>query len=172
MPSGEADSAFDTNIFLNILDALDPIVRDIVKFCDSVGPTDDQLVNIRSALRIGKGKAPHDADLQRKKWIVVAHWIDAYNKMEAGSPHQSETQLKKDIATLAGVSQTTALNHWKEFKLKNPQQERWAKHISDRGKIASGAKQYINQQRATVSVSGPVRRAPFQFGKGVQTKPR
>lgn len=165
IPSANAESVFGANIFLNILDALDPAIQDIVRFCQDPGPVDDQLPNIRSALRIGKHRAPSDAEKEKRKWHVVSLWIQAYLKMQAcQSGYKSETALKKEIASEAKVSESTALNHWKDLKKREPWQAKWAKEIAKRAKNLP--------VRPAAEAAKPTSRAPgkmkkLRFGKGV-----
>lgn len=165
IPFADADSVFDANIFLCILDALDPAIQDIVKFCEAPGPVDDQLPNIRSALRIGKHHAPSDSEIEKRKWHIVSLWCQAYIKMESHQDiYKSETALKKEIAAKAEVSESTALNHWKELKKNEPWQAKWAKQIATRAKNIDS--------RVDAGATKPTSKAPgkmkkITFGKGV-----
>ncbi len=132
--SGLALDEFEKNLaevlLLNILEELDPIIRDLLTFCKNPGKPDDQLPNLRSALRIGKGHSPYDSDLKEKQWEVEMCWITAYLTMQDDRIYRSQSKIADEICQKLGVSKSTAIKHWKDFCEKLPHQQKWAERIT------------------------------------------
>ena len=84
--AGTAPAAFaalnQEAISLRILGELDAVVDDLLTFCRSPGKPDDQLVNLRSALRIGRGHTPEDGQRESRSEQIMAKWIESYLLME------------------------------------------------------------------------------------------
>ena len=157
----EFDEAATELLWMDILDELDPIIQDLLKFCEKQIPVDDQLPNLRSALRIGKGYAPSDSLLPETRWRIEQRWVDAYLKMSRDGEYFSETKIKADIASCEGVSESTALNHWKALKKREPWQAKWATEISVLAKTA-GKKREASENGAVKKRSAK----KIVFGKG------
>ncbi len=151
-------------VMLNILNELDPVIADLLKFCNNSGPGSEQLVNLRSALRIGKGHAPSDSAAEMLKREVQAQWIAAYNEMEAEVVHISENCIADKVAKATGVSRATAISHWRALKSIAPSQARWALQIANRARISDAHRRIVAR---------PLRPKPtaklkrLTFGKGV-----
>lgn len=129
LPSEEFECASLTILRHRILEELDPVIKDILKFCENQPPVDDQLPNLRSALRIGKGHAPIDSIRIKIKWEVQQRWIAAYMTMQDTRVYVSANKLAANIANETGISAATAINHWNEKLASEPWQGKWAQEI-------------------------------------------
>ena len=130
IPFKEFEEAITDLLRLQILDELDPIIRDLLTFCENQPIVDDQLVNLRSALRIGKGRAPIDSSRAEIRWEIELRWINAFLEMQDTKHFVSENQMAKQISKALSVSVSTAVNHWREKKAVEPWQEKWAAEIA------------------------------------------
>ena len=130
IPIKEFEEAGTDLLRLQILDELDPIIRDLLTFCENQPKVDDQLVNLRRALRIGKGHAPIDSSMAEIRWEIQRRWINAFLEMQDTRHFVSENQMAKQISKALGVSVSTAVNHWREKKVVEPWQKRWAAEIA------------------------------------------
>ncbi len=116
---------------LHILKELDPIIKDLLTFCQKPPlDKDDQLPNLRSALRIGRGHTPSDSSRVEKQWEIERLWIKAYRDMETTRIYRSEEQILAEIAKAAGVGKTTALSCWRSLKEREPQQLKFSENIA------------------------------------------
>ncbi|CAG2136051.1 hypothetical protein [Cupriavidus numazuensis] len=148
---------------LQILEELDPVIKDLLRFCMNPGLGGDQLPNLRSALRIGgDGHAPSDSEQAERKWAVQERWIGAYLTMQETGIYRSQNDIARDIAKALGVSQRTAINHWTDKKLAEPWQASWALSIEMRAKTRAQRKVREQQSGETSR-----RRGKLTFGKGV-----
>lgn len=155
----------DELLMLQILAELDPLVSDLVTFCNAPGPVCDQLVNLRSALRIGKGHAPSDSAVAVRVWAICTEWVKAYGQMESDKIFLSENAIAEKIAQKIKVSRSTAINHWRELKTSQPAQAKWASEIAN---ISLGVKRRQASsatQLSTKKITAKSRR--ITFGKGV-----
>lgn len=150
-------------LMLQILSELDPVITDLMTFCKAPGLGADQLVNVRSALRIGKGHAPSDSKTAVRNWALWAEWIAAYGQMELDKIFISEGAIAKKIATKFGVSRSTAINHWKELKISEPGQAKWASETINR---ALGFKMHSARMNA-LPIKTPKGKQRITFGRGV-----
>lgn len=116
------------SVMLEILKELDPIIRDLLKFCEDPNSADDTLPKLRGVLRIGKGLSPYDVDLDRKEKHGVYLWYRTYVAMENGEiPFKSMSATAKDIAKELEVSVRTAFNYWERAKRERPLFTEWGK---------------------------------------------
>ena len=147
---------------LQILDELDPIIRDLLTFCDNQPKVDDQLVNLRSALRIGKGHAPIDSSRAEIRWKIELWWINAFLQMGDTNIYRSENDIAEDIVNVFGVSKSTAFNHWRDKKEREPWQAKWANEITRRAKSRKMAGKNVRAAPAKKVKT----RTRITFGKG------
>ena len=168
MEAGLSPEAFEQAaselLEMRILEELDPVIEDLLKFCKNPGQKDDQLPNIRSALRIGVRRAPSDSEKAERKWAIQQRWIDAYLAMQETGAVRSENSIADEIAKDFGVTRRTAINHWNDKKKAEPWQEKWASEIAQR---AEAQAERVAAQ--PVKKSLPKRRKRIAFGKGVQS---
>lgn len=136
IPIREFEELCTERLRLQILEELDPIVGDILAFCESETEGDQQLRVLREALRIDRGHSPYDSALAEKRWEIEQRWIGAYLSMQDSLTYRSENDIAKEIANLAGVSQRTAINYWSDKKNREPWQKKWAKQIANVAKLS------------------------------------
>ena len=136
---------------LQILEEMDPIIKDLLKFCESAYPQDDQLPQLRSALRIGNQHAPDDSRKIDKKWAIQQRWIDHYLAMQSARKHVSQNLIARAIAKEFGVSPRTAINHWQEKTRSQTWQLRWARDIELHAKARSAIVKKFGTDAGTFS---------------------
>lgn len=123
------DAAYAELIMLHILEELDPIMAELVSFCDLPPGKDDQLAALRSALRLGKGRTPADAKRTWQRWRAIPLWIEAYDAMQKTCTNRSDRDIAREIGRKLGVDWRTALRHWEEFGRRATWQAAWVSHI-------------------------------------------
>lgn len=153
--SGDRGRAYDEcetlttdSLMLAILDEMDAVVKDILKFCESPGKPDDQLPNIRSALRIGNGHAPDDAARRERRRLVIAEWVQSYLAMQDGAPFKTTKVISETIADKFSITPRTVKNHWTEFIAEFPEQGQWAKQIEEFARYRDDPKTQAAQRAA------------------------
>lgn len=114
---------------MSILDELDPIIRNLLQFCENQPSVDDQLVELRRALRIGKGTAPNESKAKERSWHIEKEWISAYVNMSETREFRSVDAIANEIANAMNISITTAKNYWNKKTRREPWVERWANEI-------------------------------------------
>jgi hypothetical protein len=144
---------------LDILDALDPVIDDLLmvcKVCEEGKPNSNEiLTELRSALRIGRGRSPCDAaqDTTRRKAIYL--WWQAFTASTTVSRSRSVTAAA--IAKELNISKRTALNYLEQGQRENPVLRRIVGETATRaGKVAD--------VKSPKSRTGP--RRGFTYGKG------
>lgn len=168
--SSEAyEQAASELVVIQILEELDPVIKDLLKFCTTTKKysQDEQLVQLRAALRIGDTKAPDDAARIERKWKVQQAWIDAYLEMQKSLKFRSQNAIAKEIANECGVSQSSAIQHWNAFKKTLPHQASWTERIE---KLLRPPKKTAKKERATPkNKSARPDRKRLDFGKGTKS---
>lgn len=123
-------------VMIQILEELDPIINDLLRFCEQPKRDDvDPAVQLNSALRIGKHHAPNDSFNVETRWAIEQKWIDAYLAMQDGGDHKSVDKIAQEIAKSMSITKETARNHWNAKKKREPWQANWAKQIEDGAKL-------------------------------------
>lgn len=148
-------------LWLGILRELDPIIKDLVRFCEAPGPVDDQLPNLRSALKIERGHSPYEAELAEQRWEVEYRWIQAYLKMGEERQYRSQNDIAGEISQAVGISKSTAINYWRNRKKLEPWQAEWAKQIEGMARLAGQHSKKAKQP----AVQTPRSTKNFTFGK-------
>jgi hypothetical protein len=169
--NGLLHERFNANLrelmMLKILSELDPVITDLLTFCKRPGAGADQLVNVRSALRIGKGHAPSDSEGAMRRQDVQRHWISAYCKMEMNSVFRSENSIADEVSANLGVSRATAINHWRQLKDSEPGQAKWAREVADMALSENRRRAHLDSQPGITKIVTGRRRITFGKGKGV-----
>ena len=141
IPISEFDEAISEVLHYRILEELDFVVQDLLRCCEnSQTDKDAQLVNLNSALRIGKHHSPHDAELAKKRWECVQGWIDAYLRMQETQQYESQSSIAKQLAASLGISKTTAINYWVDKMTCEPIQKHWRDEIVLQAKLTKTIK--------------------------------
>lgn len=140
---------------LQILEALDPIIRGLLDFCENQPEGKNQLSELRLLLQIDQGRGPNDNKDTQRRWAIEQLWIDAYLKMQETGQFRSENEIANDIARQMSVSSRTAKNHWDSMRKREkvPLQARWAKQIADRLKPLT-ARQKAGLHSAIAELAG------------------
>jgi hypothetical protein len=153
LPIAEANAARAELIMLHILGDLDQVIRDLLKFCKRPGPEDDQLPNLRSALRIGRGRSTQDVKLFKQRQAAIALWIQSYLDMQnyhsLKSPrkrsktkfYKSERAIGSEVAAALNIGLRTVLRYWAQFKQQEPHQGKWTSEIAMRARVSDGKKE-------------------------------
>jgi hypothetical protein len=128
VPTAEVNALVSELIMIDILSELDPIVRSLLNFCKRTYAQDEQLSNLRSALRIGRS-SPHDVKRLRNQIRAVALWSRAYSDMHKKKTYQSESVIAKQIAEKLHINSRSAIRYWHEFKKREPWQAEWIDQI-------------------------------------------
>lgn len=81
-----------------ILAKLDPVIQDLLKFCEAPGPKDKQLEALRRALRINRGQSPADIRSARRRERALHRWSVAYREMARTSVLRSDRSIAREIA--------------------------------------------------------------------------
>lgn len=126
----------------NILDRLEPIIGDLLDFCESKLETNAQLTALRDALRIGRFHAPSDTKTKESKIKCVSAWISEYGAIERTAVWQSETAIARGIEKRfkGEISYKTALIYWHDFLRDNPWQTQWLEAVLFPAKLRKNAK--------------------------------
>jgi hypothetical protein len=113
-------AALNELIMSHILEELDPLIRDLLNFCDSPQPVDDQLPDLRQALRIGRGQSPHAIALARQREDALLQWNAAYQHMHNTMTLQSDRAIAHEIAEKLGITPRAAWGYWDQLKKAAP----------------------------------------------------
>lgn len=154
LPTAEWDEISSEFLHYRILEELDAVIGDLLRYCEKPpSGKDDQLVNLRSALRIGKNHSPYDAKLAETRWLCEQGWIDAFLRIAETGKFESQASIAKRLAATFGISKSAAITYWRGKSEREPWQARWAKEITDRAKLAqrriapSGQKSFLSTTR-------------------------
>lgn len=147
---------------LDILAALDPVIADVLKVCEK-GKLDSNkaLSELRSALRIGRGKSQYDAVLDKKRHAAIYLWLRAFTDSTTvfRSPSATATVIAKELK----ISKRTALNYLaREVRLEKGQRKNPVlEHIA--GEAASRARGGVGTPKGKGRLA---RHQKFRYGKG------
>jgi hypothetical protein len=124
-------AVLDELIMSHILEELDPLIRDLERFCDDPGPTDEQLRALRQALRIGRGRSPHDVARARQRENAIQWWHSAYRQMQNTMMLLSDRAIAHEIADRLRISPRAAWGYWQQLKKSDPLIEATAQRIRE-----------------------------------------
>ncbi|MFM0031190.1 hypothetical protein PQR70_33740 [Paraburkholderia madseniana] len=138
---------------IQILEELDPIIQDLLGFCENQPEGKNQLSELRLLLKIDDGRAPRDSAQIERQWQIEQRWVEAYLEMQDSKEYRSEDLLSKQIAeglpAAIQIGPRQVLNHWKDKKKREPWQAKWAKEIEGRAKLfAATTKQPAKDAKA------------------------
>lgn len=154
----EAEELTRELLQLHIMKELDSIIRDLLEIC--VGQSDDNnilapnelLVDLRRALKIGRGHAPSDSTRIKRQREIEKLWIKAYFDMYRTLIFRSDSSIAEDIVRAIGVSKRTAFNCWVNLKECEPS----AAHIANTVKIIKwGKRAHDAKTKPTVKKKRP-----------------
>jgi hypothetical protein len=149
------NAAIDELVMFNVLDELDPIIRDLLKNCEDQGEDQgvggDPLKALRGVLRIGRGRSFSDVAKITRRQLVVGYWVSAYRTMDYSETLKSERVIADEIAKEVGISRRTAFNYWQQEKKSRPSIGSYAKETRDRIQSAANIERSANAGRTLKS---------------------
>lgn len=161
---------------LHILEALDPIIEDVLYACDEPVSDSAKLKDLRHALKITDGLAKDDIErAERTQRVVSAWWEVLYEMAETG--YRSERENAELVASKTGIGWRQAINifnsHLKQDGYQNLQQimERHYNETVCRAKLITNrtnrARIAALEKATKKKTERPKQRKRFTFGKGV-----
>jgi len=151
-------------LMLDILDSLDPVIEELLRFCESrrtsalsPQPAPGQLLSkLRKALRIDARRSPAKAMQLMRKNHSIYLFYSSYLAMnsEDDPTFKSERAIAREIERKTGINWRSAVRHWKQAKHDNLAFAHLAREASARAARLGAATSAIKS-----STSSP-RRAP------------
>lgn len=162
MPTGAFEEVITELLRIQILDALDTIIEDILYFCEHPVDCNDKLADIRRALRINDGRALNDIETAAKKTEVISAWWGIVGEM-TNTGWRSQNTNARLVASKTGIGYRRAIDLWLEHLKSEPWMKRHLSEIEWPSKRPGKASKPARKP-------SPIKRKKLDFGKGRATR--
>jgi hypothetical protein len=85
-------------VMIQILEEMDPIIQELLGFCENQPEGKNELSELRFLLKINDGHDPLASSQTERQWEIEQRWIAAYLQMQDSNEYRPENQLSKQIA--------------------------------------------------------------------------